>query len=106
MDRLDVGARALPRVCLETEEQAIRWVEERVIEMIRARQACDVSIPGDQAATVIAQKRALWVFLTKQGRVTGALEALLLTGRISEICYVEQLQRALNTLVPSVVGRV
>jgi hypothetical protein len=106
MDRLDVGNAEVPRVKIETEEGAVKWVEELVSEMLDWRERCNVIIPGNSQATVTMQRRALWTFLEKHGQVVGALKSLLLVGMISPRCYTELTQRALNTLAPTVIGSV
>lgn len=89
---------------IETEDQARNWVQELVVDMQYWRGECNVSFPGDAAKSVQYQQRACWTFLTKQGKVVGALQALLLVGKISERCYQELNQLAINTLAPTVVG--
>lgn len=105
MDRLDVGATPITRAAIETEEQARAWVCHLVDEMTLWRLACDAPVPGN-SRDVRAQQRALWTFLTKQGQVIGALKSLRMTGFISDVCFDELNQKALNTLIPSVVGSV
>lgn len=89
---------------IETEEQAQKWVLELVQDMLFWRTECDVTFPGDSGKTVQHQRRACWTFLAKQGKVVGALQALLLAGKIGERCYQELNQQAINSLAPKVVG--
>jgi hypothetical protein len=89
---------------IETEDQARNWILELVTDMKYWRMECDVSFPSAPDKTTQYQRRACWTFLTKQGKVVGALQALLLVGKISERCYAELNQQAINTLAPTVVG--
>ena len=104
MDRLNVNESEIPHAEIRNQEQAQRWVEELIEEMMIWRRACDVRIPDNNQMAVQTQRRALWTFLSKQGKVVGALKSLLLCGRISERCYTELNQKAINTLIPTVVG--
>jgi len=89
---------------IDTEDQARNWVCELVGDMKLWRAECNVSFPADVPKTAQHQRRACWTFLAKQGKVVGALQALLLTGKISERCYQELNQQAINALAPTVVG--
>lgn len=91
---------------LDTEEQARKWVISLVDDMKTFRAICDVHIPNPTDIQVKAQQRALWNFLQKQGKVMGALTALLLTRKINEVAYNELKQMALNSLAPTIVGSV
>ena len=104
MDKLDVKPTNIPHAEILNQEQAQNWVEELIEEMMVWRRACDVKIPNNKQIAVKTQQRALWSFLTKQGQVIGALKSLKLCGLISERCYLELNQKAINTLVPTVVG--
>ena len=84
---------------IETPEQAVRFIEELVIEMQNWRRACDQ--PGIKRRS---QLRAMWTFLQKQGQVIGALKALFRAGLVTDRAYKELTQAALNTLVPTVLG--
>ncbi len=89
---------------IESEDQARNWVSELVQDMKFWRAECDVLFPHDAAKTAQHQRRACWTFLTKQGKVVGALQALFLAGKISECCYQELNQTAINALAPTLVG--
>jgi hypothetical protein len=89
---------------IETEDQARNWIAELVVDMKYWRAECDVTFPSAPEKTAKYQRRACWTFLVKQGKVVGALQALLLTGKINECCYAELNQQAINTLAPTVVG--
>ena len=78
---------------------------ELVDEMQRTRAACDVPYHGNDPDTVLAIKRMMWAFLQKQGQVVGALNAFRLTGLMGERAYAELHQKAINALIPTVVGR-
>jgi len=106
MDRLDVGTTPLTRAALETEEQATAWLFKLVDEMKAWRAACDVQVPQNNNVAVMVQKRTFWTFLTKQGQVTGAAMALRHVGLISDRCFDEANQLALNALISSHVGTV
>ena len=106
MDKpIDVNPTKMPKAEILSEEQAQNYVVELVDEMNHWRQQCNVSIPGNRAATVKQQQRASWTYLTKQGQVIGALSAFKLAGLISDRCYQELKQNATNAVIPSVVGR-
>ena len=106
MDRLDVGATPIARAAIETEDQAMAWLLELVEEMAAWRAACDVPVPTQTDVNVRLQRRTMWTFLVKQGQVTGALKALRMAGLISDRCYDEINQTALNSLIPTLVGSV
>jgi predicted RNA-binding protein Jag len=104
MEVLDVNATALPRASINNAESAQKWVEELIREMHAWRVACDVVIPDKNEVAVKAQRRALWTFLAKHGEVCGALKTLVLCGLISDRCYRELNQKAINSLIPTIVG--
>ena len=94
----------LPTAKIETEDQARNWVLELTQDMLEWREKCDVVFPDNSAQTAQYQKRAMWTFLEKHGQVIGALKTLKMCGLISDRCYMELNQQALNTLIPRVVG--
>lgn len=104
MEPLDVNATALPIAQITNQESAERWVEELIQEMLQRRHRCDVPIPDNSEASVKAQQRAMWSFLTKHGEVIGALKTLVMCGLLSDNAFKALNQRAINALVPSVVG--
>lgn len=104
-ERFDVKNAALPGAKIETETEAQNFVLELIADMQKWRAECNVVFPGKPEMTVIHQRRAMWTFLNKQGQVEGALKAFVMAGLISERCYTELHQIALNTLIPTVVGR-
>ena len=104
MDTLNVGDQSLHRGEIRTEEQARAWVMGLVTEMLDYRQRCDIPIPDKNQHLIREQQRNMWTFLTKQGQVVGALKALKLVGMISDRGYQELMQKAVNTLIPSVVS--
>lgn len=93
------------RAQIETKDQARNFISELIHDMAKCRAACDVWIPDPTAVTVQNQRRMMWTFLVKQGKVEGALLALLMAGKIDEKFYREMHQRAINSLVPSNVGQ-
>lgn len=106
VDRFDVNDKALPQTKIETEAQAQNFVLELIQEMLKYREECNTIYPDEgREQTVVRQRRAFWVFLTKQGQAIGALKAFLLAGMISERCFTELNQTAINTLIPTVVGK-
>jgi hypothetical protein len=104
-DRIDVGQKTkLPSVRIENEQQAINFLEELIRDMLQYRAACDIQIPSSNPQMVEEQQRNFWTYLQKQGQVIGGLKALFLSRIISERCYHEMEQKALNTLIPTKVG--
>lgn len=102
---IDVNATDLPSGARVVDQvSAENWVAELIQDMLKWRAQCDVPIPDNNAIAAQVQRRALWVFLTKQGEVVGALKTLRVCGLISDRCYRELNQKAINTLIPSVVG--
>ena len=91
---------------IETEEQALNYLDSTLTAVTVAREACNVIVPGDKAATVRAQKKAFTRFLMNQGRAMEAAILLFRVGLITDRAYLEFRQRALNTLAASVVGQV
>lgn len=94
----------IPNGAIENQEQAERWVESLLREMLGWRQACDIPVPCNNDKAAQDQRRTLWTFLNKQGQVIGALKTLRLCGLISDRCYAELNQKAINTLIPTTVG--
>ena len=95
MNTLNVGKQAKEPVQIETPEQATYYVEALVSDMKHWRQRCDAS------TDITLQRRALWTFLTKQGQVIGALNALKMCGLLSDRAYKELHQQAVNSLIPT-----
>ena len=91
---------------IENKEQAIRFLEEKLAEMQKWRNICDVLIPDRTDAGVKKQQQSFFIFLTKQGQLNGALQALYGTRMIDEGVYAGMTQKAINALLPSVVGQV
>lgn len=91
---------------LETEEQVRSWVLLLIEDMQHWRTVCNVYIPNPTEEMVSAQQKALWKFLQKQGKVIGALQALLAVRKINEVAYNEFYQKALNSLAPTIVGSI
>jgi predicted RNA-binding protein Jag len=104
MERLDVNTTPVPRATITNSESAQKWVEELIRDMQVWRMACDVIIPDKNEVAVKAQRRAMWTFLAKHGEVVGALKTLALCGLISDRCYRELNQKAINSLIPTIVG--
>lgn len=104
-DELDVSPKEVPGERITTKAQALGWVQELTSDMLRWREKCNVVFPDKPEETALFQKRALWTFLEKHGEVIGALKTLRLVGLIDERAYQEYNQRALNTLIPDVVGQ-
>lgn len=94
----------LTRNRIETEEEAIKLVENYCSRAIVARNLCDVIVPGDREATVKQQRRAYENWLMHYGAAIGALVALRNVGKISDNAYEKLQQRVFNTLAPRVVG--
>ena len=82
---------------LKTSEQAHNWIERLMLKMSVARKKCDL------LTEVVEQRRALWLFLVRHGRVLGALDACYHSGLITERAYIEFNQKAINSLVPSIL---
>ena len=91
---------------ITTVEQAQKWIIALVDDMQTFRNMCDIKIPNPTHEQVKAQQRVLWQFLTKQGKVMGALQALLLTRKINEVAYNELKQKAINAMAPTIVGSI
>lgn len=104
MDKLDVNPSQAPRAELRTKENALNWIEELLAEMTYWRNQCRVAYPSNPELTVRQQRRALWTFLTKQGQLTGALKTLRLMGLLDERAYLEYNQKAINSLIPDLIG--
>lgn len=103
-DHLDVNPTAAPIAEIRTEQQALNWVNELTAEMMQWREQCNVVFPGKPEETVKHQRRAMWTFLVKHGELIGALKTLRLARLIPERAFKEYNQRAINTLIPDVVG--
>lgn len=89
---------------LITEDQIKNWILSLVEDMKQYRMRCDILIPNPTNAQIQQQRRDLWTFLQKQGKVLGAIEAMYFTNQISEIMFDELRNIALNSLAPTIVG--
>ena len=103
MKPLDVNNSAVPQAKITTEAQARGFVEELISDMVLWRSMCDVAKTEMPKTGARDQVRALYCFLEKQGQVVGALKALLMADMISERCYKELTQVAINTLIPTII---
>lgn len=92
------------RLDLITEDQVKNWILGLVEDMKVYRQRCNIIIPNPTKIQIDHQRRDLWTFLQKQGKVMGALELALYTGSISEVMYEELASIATNSLAPTLVG--
>lgn len=104
MEPIYVGPNRVPQTRIETEEEARGFILELIEDMQKWRAACDVPIENPTKLAVKNLQRAAWTFLVKQGKVQGALLALLLSGQVGQAFYDEMRQRAELAMVPTVVS--
>lgn len=93
-----------PRI--ETEEQAIQWLEELVRDTLAARALLNVPIPDARDTKVSWQRRREAIYFMKYGSSLGSLMGLFRTGTIGPRAYSEMRQKVLNSLAPTIVGAV
>ena len=91
---------------IQTEAQAINWMEEMIQAVLDARENLDVEIPDDVEATIRWQTKAGAIYYVRHGACMGALTALYRSGKLSEVGYTKMRERCLQTLAPTRVGRV
>jgi hypothetical protein len=92
----------VPQREIVTSEQAVAHVTALVGDMQTCRAACDVPYNRNSSDTVIAMQRMFWAFLTKQGQVVGANNALRAAGLMPARAHSEFNQAALNAMAPTV----
>ena len=78
-DRVNVHDKDAPQVVIHTKDQAVQWVEELILDMVKWRTECNIIFPESAVKTAKHQRKALWTFLQKQGQVVGALKTLRLS---------------------------
>lgn len=97
----DARATAPAQGRLETEEQAINYLEGLLRELRAARDACDraslIRRTGD-----LSSQRVFWTFLVKQGQLDGAARALRLAGRLSDRAFTDIHRQCAMLLLPTV----
>lgn len=92
-----------PGVYLESQSQAVEWMEELVAGVELARVQCDVTYP-DNKITMQEQRKAYRVFLIRHGAALGTVMALYRCRKLTDNAYKRLRQRVVNTLVPTTVG--
>ena len=97
----DAQATAPAQGRLETEEQALRYVEGLLSELQGFRDACDRAALARRTGDLRSQ-RVFWQFLVKQGQVDGAARALRLAGLLSDRAFDSIHRQCAQLLVPSV----
>lgn len=95
-DILNKSVDAVDPVPIETQQQAYNWLLALVEEMLYWRRQCDL------ISDVKLKNRAMWTYLEKAGRVSGATEALFNTGFVNHLVYKEVSQKVANSLIPTV----
>jgi hypothetical protein len=90
---------------ITSEEQARNWILELVEGVEQARRDCNVTFPGDQAATVRFQKRAYTTWMIRHGAALGTLLALYRCRRLNDLAYSELRARVMQTMLPTVTGK-
>jgi len=100
-DRVNVHDKDAPQAEITTQAQALGWVEELILDMVKWRTECNIIFPESAVKTAKYQRKALWTFLQKQGQVVGALKTLRLCGMIPERAFAELNQKAINVLAPT-----
>ena len=90
----------IPKSKIETEDQAINWVNILVNEMLDYRERCNLKkSTATDKGTKAKAIRDFWIFLEKYGQVIGALNALIRVNKISEGFFTDIAMIARNTLV-------
>lgn len=89
---------------VKTVEQATVFMNALISDMRKFRALCDIQIPDRTEKKVLEQKRVMWMFLQKQGKVMGALETLYLCGIVDEVFLNKFKEKATQALLPTVVG--
>ena len=104
VDEQQIPLKDRPDFPIDTEDQAVQWMLELVVDVQGARFDCDVFYPGDKTRTVREQKRAERIWLVKHGGALGTVLALFRCGRLSQQAYDKMRKEILDTMVPTVVG--
>ena len=89
---------------IETEAQAISFMEELVRGVKDSRISCNIAFPGDQSKTVGHQRKAYYVYLVKHGAALGALTTLHRCGKLGIVAYNTFREQVMGTLIATVVG--
>ena len=101
---LEIPGTDVEQATVQTVAQAMNYVDRVIVDMVKARNKCDITFPDNPSLTVAFQRRAMWVFLTKQGEVTGAIHALAAVGLLPDRAVDSYKQQAVEALLPKVVG--
>ena len=101
---LSTGERMFQEI--RTVEQARAYIMEITLQVINAREQCDVIIPGDPLMTAKLQRKAYRSWMIRYGQALGALTTLMHCRVLNDVAYNELHQAILRTGVPTIVGEV
>ena len=95
-----------PDTKIDTQEQAIKRVEQLCQRVVECRNTCDVRIPDDPISTAAIQTKAYQHWLMTYGQALGTLIAYYQCGKIEDNAYNLLKGKVQATLAPRVVGDV
>ena len=91
---------------IETQEQAIRIVEDYCLKCVEARANCDIRVPDDPVTTARVQEAAYDEYQCWYGAAIGALTVLKYAKLIPDTAYEQLIQKVHHTRAATVVGLV
>lgn len=95
-----------PDTRIETQEQAIKRVEQLCNRVVECRNTCDVYVPDNPTATAKIQQKAYEQWLMTYGQAIGTLIAYYQCGKIQDNAYKTLKAKVQATLASRVVGNV
>ena len=86
-----------------TQEDAVKYISEKVTELRRLRNQCDVRPPGDRETAARVQRRLYDHWRIQFGRAIGAIDTLMHCRKLPQAAYEELRLEVLSTAVPTVI---
>lgn len=84
---------------IQTEAQAIAWLENLIAHAALARDACDAPV------TPAEQQKAFQVWLVRHGSALGSLTALFRVGMVGQVAYGTMRNKIMAGMLPTVNGK-
>ena len=92
-----------PGYRIDSTEQAIKAMEEMILDVEEARRHCDTLMFGRAPQDIATEKvkKAHKIFLVKHGSALGSLAMLHRCAKLEDTGYMQLRERILKTLVPT-----
>jgi len=89
---------------IKTEDDAHRFLTDLIVQVVTARIACNVEIPGDPVTTAKRQRVAWTNYRIRYGQALGALTTLMHVRKLSDVAYNHFNQQIQATAAETVAG--